>query len=144
DRVGMDTVRDAFAKAARRAGRLGIDALQLHAAHGYLLHQFLSPLSNRRSDAWGGDLAGRMRFPLEVFDAVRAAFPPERPVTVRVSATDWVDGGWDLPQTIQFAKELQQRGCSAVDVSSGGTSPEQRIPVAPGYQVPLGRAIREA
>src|SRR5690606_36113131 len=79
-----------------------------------------------------------------VFDAVRAAFPPERPVTVRVSATDWVDGGWDLPQTIQFAKELQQRGCSAVDVSSGGTSPEQRIPVAPGYQVPLARAIREA
>ena len=128
----------------RRAARLGLDAVQIHAAHGYLLHQFLSPLSNRRDDEYGGSLENRMRFPLEVFDAVRAAFPPERPVTVRVSGTDWAEGGWDIEQTVAFARALEARGCDAIHVSSGGLSPAQQIPVGPGYQVPLARAVKAA
>jgi len=144
DRDGLARVRDAFAAAARRAARLGIDAVQIHGAHGYLLHQFLSPLSNRRDDDYGGSLANRMRFPLEVFDAVRAAFPPERPVTMRISGTDWVEGGWDVEQSIAFARALEARGCAAMHVSGGGLDPRQDIPVAPGYQVPLARAVREA
>ena len=121
-------VRDAFAAAARRAARLGLDAIQLHGAHGYLLHQFLSPLSNRRTDAYGGSLENRMRFPLEVFDAVRAAFPADRPVSMRVSATDWVEGGWDVEQTIAFAQALEARGCAAIHVSSGGLDPRAENP----------------
>ena len=117
---------------------------QLHGAHGYLLHQFLSPLSNQRDDEYGGSLENRMRFPLEVFDAVRAAFPAERPVTMRVSGTDWVAGGWDIEQTIAFAQALEARGCAAIHVSSGGLTPAQRIPVGPGYQVPLARAVKAA
>ena len=144
DRAGMDRVRDAFADAARRSARLGIDAVQIHAAHGYLLHQFLSPLSNQRDDDYGGSLENRMRFPLEVFDAVRAAFPAGRPVSVRVSATDWVPGGWDSDDTVAFAKALEARGCSVIHVSSGGLHPTQQIPVGPGYQVPLARAVKQA
>jgi 2,4-dienoyl-CoA reductase-like NADH-dependent reductase (Old Yellow Enzyme family) len=144
DRAGMEQVRDGFAAAARRAARLGIDAIQVHAAHGYLLHSFLSPLANRRDDDWGGCLDNRMRFPLEVFDAVRAEFPSGRPVSVRVSGTDWVEGGWDIAQTIEFAQALERRGCSSIHVSSGGASPAQRIPVGPGYQVPLARAVKQA
>lgn len=144
DRAGMIRVRDAFAAAAARAARLGIDAVQIHAAHGYLLHQFLSPLSNRREDDYGGSLENRMRFPLEVYDAVRAAFPAERPVTVRVSGTDWVDGGWTIEETIAFAKALEARGCATIHVSSGGLDPRQAIPVSPSYQVPLARAVRQA
>jgi 2,4-dienoyl-CoA reductase-like NADH-dependent reductase (Old Yellow Enzyme family) len=144
DRTGLASIRDAFAEAARRASRLGLDAVQLHGAHGYLLHQFLSPLSNRRDDEYGGSLENRMRFPLEVFDAVRAAFPKERPVTMRVSGTDWADGGWDIDQTVAFAKALEARGCSAIHVSSGGLTPAQRIPVGPNYQVPLARAVKTA
>jgi 2,4-dienoyl-CoA reductase-like NADH-dependent reductase (Old Yellow Enzyme family) len=144
DAEGLARVRDAFAAAARRAARLGIDAVQVHGAHGYLLHQFLSPLSNRRDDAYGGTLESRMRFPLEVFDAVRAAFPPERPVTMRVSGTDWAEGGWDVEQTVAFARALEARGCAAVHVSSGGLTPRQRIPVGPSYQVPLARAVKRA
>ena len=144
DRDGMDRIRSAFAQAAERAARLDLAAVQLHGAHGYLLHQFLSPLSNRRSDDYGGSLANRMRFPLEVFDAVRAVFPSDRPVTMRVSATDWVEGGWDVEQTIEFARALEARGCSAIHVSSGGLDPRQQIPVGPGYQVPLARAIKRA
>ena len=143
-REAMDAVRDAFAEAARRAARLGIDAVQIHAAHGYLLHQFLSPLSNRREDEYGGSLENRMRFPLEVFDAVRAAFPAGRPVSVRLSGTDWVPGGWDIEQTVAFSKALEARGCSAIHVSSGGLHPAQAIPVGPGYQVPLARAVKQA
>ena len=143
-REAMDAVRDAFADAARRAARLGIDAVQIHAAHGYLLHQFLSPLSNRREDEYGGSLENRMRFPLEVFDAVRAAFPAGRPVSVRLSGTDWVPGGWDVEQTVAFSKALEARGCSAIHVSSGGLHPAQAIPVGPGYQVPLARAVKQA
>jgi 2,4-dienoyl-CoA reductase-like NADH-dependent reductase (Old Yellow Enzyme family) len=144
DREGLDRIRKAFADAAVRAARLGLAAVQLHGAHGYLLHQFLSPLSNRRTDEYGGSLENRMRFPLEVFDAVRAVFPADRPVTMRVSATDWVEGGWDVEQTIAFAKALEQRGCAAIHVSSGGLHPAQKIPVGPSYQVPLARAVKQA
>ena len=133
-----------MAKAARRSARLGIDAVQIHAAHGYLLHQFLSPLSNQRDDEYGGSLENRMRFPLEVFDAVRAAFPAERPVSVRVSGTDWVPGGLDIDDTVAFARALEKRGCSVIHVSSGGLHPAQQIPVGPGYQVPLARAVKQA
>lgn len=144
DAAGMAAVRDAFAASARRAAALGIDAIQIHAAHGYLLHQFLSPLSNRRDDDYGGTLENRMRFPLEIFDAVRDAFPADRPVTVRVSGTDWVDGGWDIDGTVAFARALESRGCAAIHVSSGGLDRHQAIPVGPSYQVPLARSVKQA
>jgi 2,4-dienoyl-CoA reductase-like NADH-dependent reductase (Old Yellow Enzyme family) len=144
DREGLRRVRDAFAGSAARAAKLGIDLIQLHVAHGYLMHQFLSPLSNRRDDEYGGSLENRMRFPLEIFEAVRAEFPAEKPISVRVSATDWVGGGWDIEQTIAFAEKLQERGCDAIHVSSGGLHPAQNIPVGPSYQVPLARAIKSA
>jgi 2,4-dienoyl-CoA reductase-like NADH-dependent reductase (Old Yellow Enzyme family) len=144
DAAGLIRVRDAFVATAKRAARLGIDALEVHAAHGYLLHQFLSPLSNQRSDEYGGSLENRMRFPLEVFDAVRAAFPADRPVGLRVSASDWVEGGWDLEQTIVFVKELQKHQVDWIDVSSGGVSPLQKIPLSPGYQLPFAQAIKKA
>jgi 2,4-dienoyl-CoA reductase-like NADH-dependent reductase (Old Yellow Enzyme family) len=144
DAPGLARVRDAFVNAARRAERLGIDAIELHSAHGYLLHQFLSPISNKRTDQYGGSLQNRMRYPLEVFDAVRAAFPAEKPVGIKVSATDWVEGGWDLAQTIEYAKELKEHGVDWVDASSGGVSPQQKIPLGPGYQVPFAQAIKEA
>lgn len=142
DRDGLKRVRESFAAAAVRAARLGVDAVQLHGAHGYLLHQFLSPLSNRRDDEYGGSLENRMRFPLEVFAAVRAAFPADKPVAMRVSGTDWVPGGWDIGQTIAFGKALEARGCAVVHVSSGGLDPRQDIPLGPGYQVPLARAVK--
>jgi 2,4-dienoyl-CoA reductase-like NADH-dependent reductase (Old Yellow Enzyme family) len=144
DRAGLERIRRAFADAAERAARLDLAAVQLHGAHGYLLHQFLSPISNLRTDEYGGSLENRMRFPLEVFDAVRAVFPDDRPVTMRVSGTDWVDGGWDIEQTIAFARALEERGCSAIHVSSGGLDPRQQIPVGPGYQVPLAREVKRA
>lgn len=144
DRAGLDRIRDAFADATRRAARLDLAAVQLHGAHGYLLHQFLSPLSNKRTDEYGGHLENRMRFPLEVFDAVRAAFPADRPVTMRVSGTDWLEGGWDIEQTIEFARALEARGCAAIHVSSGGLDPRQQIPVGPSYQVPLAREVKRA
>ncbi len=144
DLAGLARIRDAFAEAAARAARLGIDAIEMHAAHGYLLHEFLSPLSNHRTDSYGGSLENRMRFPLEVFDAMRAAFPADRPLGVRVSGTDWVEGGWDPEQTIAFALELKSRGVDWIDVSSGGTSPLQKIPIGPGYQVPLAEAVKQA
>jgi 2,4-dienoyl-CoA reductase-like NADH-dependent reductase (Old Yellow Enzyme family) len=144
DQDGLTRVREAFSAAAQRAGRLGIDAVQLHCAHGYLLHEFLSPLSNRRDDEYGGSLENRMRFSLEVFDAVRATFPADRAVSMRVSGTDWVEGGWDIEQTIAFAQALEARGCAAIHVSSGGLTPAQQIPVGPSYQVPLARAVKKA
>ena len=144
DRDGLARVQNAFAQAARRAARLNLDAVQLHGSHGYLLHQFLSPLSNRRDDEYGGSLENRMRFPLEVFEAVRAAFPASRPVTMRVSGTDWAEGGWTIEQTVAFAQALETRGCGAIHVSSGGLTPHQKIPVGPGYQVPLARAVKSA
>jgi 2,4-dienoyl-CoA reductase-like NADH-dependent reductase (Old Yellow Enzyme family) len=144
DAAGLARVREAFAAAARRAANLGLDLVQIHGAHGYLLHEFLSPLSNRRDDAYGGSLENRIRFPLEVFEAVRAAFPADKPVSFRVSGTDWADGGWDIEQTVVLARELEARGCSAIHVSSGGLTPDQRIPVGPSYQVPLARAVKAA
>lgn len=142
DEAGLARVREAFAAAARRAARLGFDAIELHAAHGYLLHQFLSPLANRRDDRYGGSLENRLRFPLEVYDAVRAAFPAERPVWARLSATDWVDGGWDVESSIAFGRALAARGSPAIHVSSGGVSPAQKIPLGAGYQLPLARRLK--
>jgi NADPH2 dehydrogenase len=144
DAAGLVRIRDAFVATAKRADRLGIDALEIHGAHGYLLHQFLSPISNQRTDSYGGTLENRMRFPLEVFDAVRAAFPAGKPVGFRVSASDWVDGGWDVEQTIVLAQELKKRGVDWIDVSSGGVSPLQKITIGPGYQVPFAEAVKKA
>jgi 2,4-dienoyl-CoA reductase-like NADH-dependent reductase (Old Yellow Enzyme family) len=144
DAAGLKRVREAFVATAKRAERLGLDGLELHCAHGYLLHQFLSPISNHRTDQYGGSLQNRLRYPLEVFDAIRAAFPEQKPVGVKVSATDWVEGGWDLAQTIEFARELKKRGVDWIDASSGGVSPKQKIPLGPGYQVPLAEGIKQA
>jgi 2,4-dienoyl-CoA reductase-like NADH-dependent reductase (Old Yellow Enzyme family) len=144
DDAGLTRVREAFVMATKRATRLGIDAIELHSAHGYLLHQFLSPIANRRTDRYGGSLQNRMRFPLEVFEAVRATFPNDKPVGVKISATDWVEGGWDLAQSIEYVKELKVRGVDWIDVSSGGVSPLQKIPLSPSYQVPFAEKIREA
>jgi NADPH2 dehydrogenase len=134
--------RDAFVDAARRALALGVDTVELHFAHGYLLHEFLSPLSNQRDDEYGGSLANRMRYPLDVVDAVRAAWPDDRPLLMRVSATDWVDGGWDIDSTVEFAREAKARGVDFVDVSSGGNDPRQEIAIGPGYQVPFAARVR--
>jgi 2,4-dienoyl-CoA reductase-like NADH-dependent reductase (Old Yellow Enzyme family) len=142
DRAGLARLKAAFVASTQRAARLGFDALELHAAHGYLLHEFLSSLSNRREDEYGGALENRMRFPLEVFDAVRAAWPADKPLGVRVSATDWVEGGWEIEQCVAFARELARRGCDWIDSSSGGVSPQQKIPLGPGYQVPFAKRIR--
>ena len=144
DAAGLARIREAFAASAKRAERLGFDAIEVHAAHGYLLHEFLSPIANQRTDAYGGALENRMRFPLEVFEAVRAAFPADKPVGVRVSASDWVEGGWDIEQTIAFAQALKARGVDWIDASSGGVSPQQKIPATPGYQVPFAEAIKTA
>jgi 2,4-dienoyl-CoA reductase-like NADH-dependent reductase (Old Yellow Enzyme family) len=142
DADGLARIRDGFADAARRADRLGFDLVEVHAAHGYLLHQFLSPVANRRTDAYGGSLENRLRFPLEVFDAVRGAFAPAKPVGVRVSATDWVEGGWDIEGTLAFADALKRRGCAFIDVSSGGVSNAQKIALRPGYQVPFAARVK--
>jgi 2,4-dienoyl-CoA reductase-like NADH-dependent reductase (Old Yellow Enzyme family) len=144
DAAGLTSIQQAFADAAVRAQQIGIDAIELHAAHGYLLHQFLSPIANQRTDAYGGSLENRMRFPLEVFEAVRAALPDGYPVGIRISATDWVDGGWNLEQSIAFSQALRERGCAFIHVSSGGVSPLQKIALGPGYQVPFAEAIRTA
>jgi len=142
DAAGLVHVRESFVASARRAVRLGLDAIELHVAHGYLLHSFLSPLANHRDDAYGGSLQNRMRLPLEVFDAVRAAVPARVAVGVRLSATDWVDGGWEIGQSVVFAQALRERGASFIHVSSGGVSPRQQIPLGPGYQVALAAQIR--
>lgn len=144
DAAGLARVKQGFVDAALRSERLGLDGVELHAAHGYLLHEFLSPISNVRTDAYGGSLENRMRFPLEVFDAVRAAYPASRPLWVRVSATDWVDGGWDVASTIAFAQALKSRGCAAIHVSSGGVSPKQAIKLGPNYQVGFAHEIKAA
>jgi 2,4-dienoyl-CoA reductase-like NADH-dependent reductase (Old Yellow Enzyme family) len=143
DAAGLQRVKEGFVAAARRADALGLDAIEIHGAHGYLLHQFLSPLSNRRTDDYGGSLENRMRFPLEVFDAIRAAVSPEMAVGMRISATDWVEGGWDPKQSIAFAHALEGRGCQFIHVSSGGLSPQQKIPVGPGYQIEFAARIKQ-
>ncbi len=142
DEAGLEKVRSDFVAATRRAQRLDVDVIELHFAHGYLAHQFLSPLSNHRTDVYGTSLEGRLRFPLELFDAVRAAWPQSKPLGVRISATDWVDGGWDIGASISFVAALGERGCDFVDVSSGGLSPKQRIETGPGYQVPFSARIK--
>jgi len=143
DAEGLARVKDGFVAAARRADALGLDLIELHGAHGYLLHQFLSPLSNRRTDEYGGSLENRMRFPLEVFQAVRAAVSGEMVVGMRLSASDWVEGGWDIEQSIAFSKELDKLGCQFMHVSSGGLSPLQKIPVGPGYQIEFAARIKQ-
>ncbi|MHC1711939.1 MAG: NADH:flavin oxidoreductase/NADH oxidase [Solidesulfovibrio sp.] len=142
DAAGLHRIEAAFVAAAKRGDALGFDGVEVHCAHGYLLHQFLSPLSNHRADAYGGSLENRMRFPLRVIAAVRAALPKTRAMGVRISATDWVAGGWDIEQSLVFADRIKALGCDYIHVSSGGLSPEQRIPIAPGYQVPFAERIR--
>ncbi|MBS1301484.1 NADH:flavin oxidoreductase/NADH oxidase [Loktanella sp. SALINAS62] len=142
DADAMTRVKDAFANAARRAARIGFDVVQLHAAHGYLLHQFLSPITNTRTDEYGGSLENRIRFPLEVFAAVREACPDDLPIVVRLSAIDWIDGGWDMEGSIKFSKALKALGCAAMDVSSGGLDQRQSIVTGPGYQVRFAETLR--
>jgi 2,4-dienoyl-CoA reductase-like NADH-dependent reductase (Old Yellow Enzyme family) len=138
----LPAVVGAFRDAARRAEQAGFGAVEIHMAHGYLLHQFLSPLTNLRTDEYGGTLENRMRLALEVARAVRDAFPVERPVLARISATDWVEGGWDLDQSVILARALREAGVDLVDCSSGGLVPGAKIPLGPGYQVPFAEAIR--
>ena len=146
DRAGMDKILADFAAAAKRAAAAGFLLVEIHAAHGYLTHEFLSPLSNKRTDEYGGSLTNRARFPLEIVRAVRNSFPAELPVWIRISATDWapesLGASWDLPQSVAFAKLMKQEGIDLVDVSTGGNHPAQQIPLGPGYQVHHGETIR--
>ncbi len=142
DRAGMDEIRDAFVAGAARSERIGFDLIELHMAHGYLMHEFLSPLSNQRDDSYGGSRENRMRFPLEVFDAVRTAWPKEKPLGVRVSASDWVDGGWAIEDSVALAQALKDRGCDYICASSGGVSGAQKIDLKPGYQADFAAAIK--
>ncbi|MBS0517884.1 MAG: NADH:flavin oxidoreductase/NADH oxidase [Proteobacteria bacterium] len=143
DEVGLERVKQAFVSAVERSLRLGFDLIELHGAHGYCLHQFLSPLSNQRSDAYGGTMEKRRRFPLEVFEACRRLVPAEKALGIRLSATDWVEGGLTLDDTVETARQLKALGCDFIDVSAGGNSPAQKIAVAPGYQVPFSARIRK-
>ena len=140
----IDLLVQAFVSSARRANRAGFDSIEIHAAHGYLLHQFLSPLSNQRNDEYGGSIENRMRFPLEVFRGVRGVWPDRKPVGVRVSATDWAEGGWDVDDTITFAHELKQLGCDWIDVSTGGLVPYQKLEPYAAFQVRFATEIRRA
>jgi 2,4-dienoyl-CoA reductase-like NADH-dependent reductase (Old Yellow Enzyme family) len=133
----------AFGAAAERAVDAGFDLVEIHAAHGYLIHQFLSPLSNARSDEYGGSFENRTRFLVQIVGAIRAAIPESMPLFVRISATDWVEGGWDLPQSIELARVLKNIGVDLIDVSSGALSDKQQIPIGPGYQVPFAEAIKK-
>jgi 2,4-dienoyl-CoA reductase-like NADH-dependent reductase (Old Yellow Enzyme family) len=142
DRDGLARVKAAWRKAAERSVRLGLAAIEIHSAHGYLLHEFLSPLSNKRDDEYGGSLENRLRFPLEVFDVMREVVPQHIPLGVRFSSTDFFEGGWDLEQTLAYAHELKKRGCSFFDASGGGMTPQQKIPLGPGYQVPFAEAVK--
>lgn len=144
DVAAISAVVEAFADAARRARTAGFQVIEIHSAHGYLLHEFLSPISNQRSDEYGGDLAGRTRLTLEVAEAVRSAWPDDLPLFVRLSATDWVEGGWDLDQSVELARRLRAFGVDLIDCSSGGLVPYAPSPAAPGFQVPFATRIREA
>jgi 2,4-dienoyl-CoA reductase-like NADH-dependent reductase (Old Yellow Enzyme family) len=132
----------AFRDAARRAREIGMDVVEIHAAHGYLIHEFLSPLTNHRTDEYGGSFDRRIRLCLEIVDAVRREWPDRLPLFVRISATDWVDGGWDLDQSVELARRLRQHGVDLVDCSSGGSVPNAHIPIGPGYQTPFAERIR--
>ncbi len=142
DLAGINGVVSAFESAVRRALTAGFKTVEVHAAHGYLLHEFLSPLSNHRTDEYGGSLENRMRLTLKVSERVRALVPAELPVFVRISATDWAEGGWDVNQSVILAQRLKELGIDLIDVSSGALTPTARIPVAKGYQVPFARRIR--
>jgi 2,4-dienoyl-CoA reductase-like NADH-dependent reductase (Old Yellow Enzyme family) len=142
DQAGIDGIVAAFEAGTKRALTAGFRVIEIHSAHGYLLHEFLSPLSNRRTDSYGGSLENRMRLPLRVAGAVRKLVPADLPVFVRISATDWADGGWDVEQSVVLAGRLKDLGIDLIDVSSGGLVPKARIPVGKGYQVPLARKIR--
>lgn len=143
-RFEISELVDLFAAAAARADAAGFDLIEIHAAHGYLLHEFLSPLSNQRTDEYGGDFEGRTRIVIEVVDAIRAVWPADKPLTIRFSGTDWLPGGWDVEQTGRLAKLVGEHGVDLIDVSSGGLLPSQAIKPGPSYQVPLARQVREA
>jgi len=142
DAADIEKAKSDFAAAARRSVEAGFEVIEVHAAHGYLLHEFLSPISNKRTDEYGGSLENRMRLPLEVAAEVREAVPEHLPVFVRISATDWTDGGWDLDQSVELSKRLKALGVDLIDVSTGGNVADARIPVGPGYQVEFSREIR--
>jgi 2,4-dienoyl-CoA reductase-like NADH-dependent reductase (Old Yellow Enzyme family) len=142
DREGMEAVKRAFVEATRRAARAGFDLVEVHSAHGYLLNTFLSPLSNRREDEYGGSLENRMRFPLEVFAAMREAWPRAKPMGARIPGSDYVPGGWGPEDAVRYARELKALGCDYVTVSGGGVVPEAQVPVKPGYQVPFAERVK--
>jgi 2,4-dienoyl-CoA reductase-like NADH-dependent reductase (Old Yellow Enzyme family) len=142
DKAGIQQIRTAFGKAAVRAQHAGFDVIEIHSAHGYLLHEFLSPLSNRRTDEYGGSLENRMRLLVEVADTVRANWPDGKPLFVRISATDWAEAGWDIDQSVELARVLKSHGVHLIDVSSGGLVPKVQIPVGPGFQTPFAERIR--
>lgn len=145
DDEGLARVKREFVEATQRADRAGFDLIELHGAHGYLLHQFVSPISNTRHDRYGGSLDNRMRFPLEVFEAVRAAWPAHKPLGMRITGSDWVAGaGLEIADAIRFAARLKELGADFVDVSSGGVSPQQKIATGPGYQVHFAEAVKTA
>jgi len=144
DRAGMDAVKAEFVAATERAARVGLDLLELHSGHGYLLNQFFSPLSNQRQDEYGGSLENRLKYPLEVFEAVRKAWPAERPMGVRISAIDWVEGGTTLEDTITYTAALKELGCDFVDITTAGLDSRQRIRLGKGYQVPFASAVKKA
>jgi 2,4-dienoyl-CoA reductase-like NADH-dependent reductase (Old Yellow Enzyme family) len=143
DKTGIEAIREAFVAAARRAQAAGFDFLEIHSAHGYLLHEFLSPLSNQRTDEYGGSFDNRVRLLREVTSAVRKAWPEQLPLSVRISATDWVEGGWTIDDSVRLAKMLRELGVDIIDCSSGGNVPNVKIPVAPGYQVPFAARIKK-
>ncbi|MDJ1018364.1 MAG: NADH:flavin oxidoreductase/NADH oxidase [Paracoccaceae bacterium] len=140
----LEQLKADFVASTRRAARAGFELVEIHMAHGYLLHQFLSPITNQRTDEYGGDLECRMRYPLEVFEAVRGEFPSERPVTARISASDWIEGGWDLDQSEELSRQLKDLGCDMIHVSSGGLDQRQRILTGAGYQIGMSERIRRA
>jgi len=142
DKAGIDAVVEAFRHAAQRAAHAGFDLVEIHAAHGYLIHQFLSPLANQRTDEYGGSLENRGRLALAVVDAVRSEWPEHLPLFMRISATDWADGGWNADESVELARQLREHGVDLVDVSSGGMVPNATIPVGPGFQVPFAARIR--
>ena len=142
DRESLSGLKEAYVSAARRAARVGVDFLEMHSTHGYLLSQFLSPLSNRRNDEYGGSLENRMRFPLEVFTALRGAWPGDKPIGAKISGTDFAPGGWGVEDAVVYARELKLRGCDYVTVSGGGVVLDAKVPIAPGYQVPYAERVR--
>ncbi len=144
DPSGLERIKSCFVEATQRADRIGVEIIEIHAAHGYLLQQFLSPLSNQRTDEYGGSLENRMRYPLEIFAAMREVWPADKPMGMRISAVDWVEGGWTLEESIALAKALEAAGCDFIDVSSAGATPDAEINAGPGYQVPFAAAIKAA